>query len=485
MRAAKAIPHPDDLGYAEWVRVGMAFYAASHGSTDGAEAFDEWSAKWEGYQEGEPFAKWLDLEPDEITPGSLVHFVRETDPNFRPSKKSAMEAFAGLISKPESAGDPFTEPTEVPKVPRVKSFQAFRAGYEAPSFLIDGVIQHNRVYAISGNTGHGKTAVALCLSLHVARGMPLAGREVDKGRVLYLAAENPDDVIGRLVLASYKEGIGDEEVDMHFLPGAFDLVSGFEDLEAEMEALGGVDLVVVDTGAAFIAASGVDDENDNMALLGFAHRLRDISNGPGKPCVVALMHPKKGATRDDLSPRGGSAFMNDVDGVLGCWAAGDRSTAQLFTGAGLKLRGSPFEPLAFALEADTCPDLTDTKDRLVPAVWARPISADEAKGKDDELEQDCMEVLNVLGLHNAGLAVRALPRELRWVTKSGAENHSRARRAVDQMLKDKRLERRLGAKGPVALTAKTRRELGALHQTPEAHSSARAKFRDHTYGDEQ
>ena len=40
----------------------------------------------------------------------------------------------------------------------------------------------------------GKTAIAVRICAHVDRGLPLAGREIDRGKVLFLAGENPDDV---------------------------------------------------------------------------------------------------------------------------------------------------------------------------------------------------------------------------------------------------------------------------------------------------
>ena len=37
---------------------------------------------------------------------------------------------------------------------------------------------------------------------------------------------------------------------------------------------------------------------------------------PGEPCVIVACHPVKNASDDNLIPRGGGAFLNEVDGNL-------------------------------------------------------------------------------------------------------------------------------------------------------------------------
>src|SRR5437773_3967246 len=84
-------------------------------------------------------------------------------------------------------------------------------------------------------------------------------------------------------------------------------------IERELAELGGVSLIVVDTSAAFFLGS---EENSNTELGNYARMLRTLVKMPGSPTVLVLCHPVKNATRDNLLPRGGGAFLNEVDGNL-------------------------------------------------------------------------------------------------------------------------------------------------------------------------
>ena len=129
-------------------------------------------------------------------------------------------------------------------------------------------------------------------------------------------------------------------------------------------AFAGCSSVTIDTGPAFQAACGITEENDNMQALRFALTLRSFTQLPGNPVVLVPTHPVKNAGKDNLLPRGGSAFLNEMDGNLTPWAEGDRTTTEL-SWAG-KLRGPSFGSIAFALDTGKCDALVDAKRRHIP-----------------------------------------------------------------------------------------------------------------------
>ena len=89
----------------------------------------------------------------------------------------------------------------------------------------------------------------------------------------------------------------------------------------EVDKRGGVDFVIIDTSAAYCLK---DDENSNPQMGAHARMLRAMTKLPGGPCVLVLCHPIKHATDpSQLVPRGGGAFLAEMDGNLTIWRHDD------------------------------------------------------------------------------------------------------------------------------------------------------------------
>jgi AAA domain len=114
----------------------------------------------------------------------------------------------------------------VAPLPRlIKTSKEFIAGYKPPDYLIDGVLQRRYIYSMTGGTGVGKTSIALRWTGHVITGRPIGEREVERGKVLYFAGENPDDVMARWFVLCREMGI-DPETDMvQWVDGAMNLMA--------------------------------------------------------------------------------------------------------------------------------------------------------------------------------------------------------------------------------------------------------------------
>src|SRR5262249_32228280 len=189
----------------------------------------------------------------------------------------------------------------------------FVAGFTPPDYLIVGWLQRRFVYSLTAATGDGKTAIALLITLMISRGFKLGKLDFKCGRVLYFAGENPDDVRMRWLATTQQFGLAPEDIDnVYFVPGVFKFTQISERIREEMVTRE-LALVVVDTSAAYFET---DDENNNMQALAHAKRLRELSRLPGGPTVLICCHPTKNA--ESLVPRGGGAFLNEVDGNLTC-----------------------------------------------------------------------------------------------------------------------------------------------------------------------
>ena len=84
-------------------------------------------------------------------------------------------------------------------------------------------------------------------------------------------------------------------------------------IRAEIDLIGDVGLIVVDTSAAYFEG---DNENDYKEQGEHVRRFRSLTTMPGGPCILVACHPPKNAGDDNLLPRGGGAFIAEMDGNL-------------------------------------------------------------------------------------------------------------------------------------------------------------------------
>jgi RecA-family ATPase len=143
-------------------------------------------------------------------------------------------------------------------------------------------------------TGAGKTAITLRLAASVALGISFAGRKTKKRRVLYLAAENPVDIRMRWIALAQQMDFDADAIEVYFIEGVFRISKMTNTLKAEAERIGGeFGLIIVDAGPVFYEG---DDENNRNQQGKHAEMLRGLINAiPGKPSVLANVHPVKNA----------------------------------------------------------------------------------------------------------------------------------------------------------------------------------------------
>lgn len=258
---------------------------------------------------------------------------------------------------------------DVVERPAVKcvSAVAFLADVEEPRWVVSGIVQRGYLYALTAPTNHGKTAVSLVMAMCIATGTPFAGMEVPQGNVLILCGENQDGFRLRMLATLSSLGMAPEHIDGRcwVYPqsgGLLTILAGVKDDAVEMGELA---FVLVDTSVSFFDGA---DENDNMAALQHALALRDLTRLPGSPAVMANCHPTGTAMKEGCVPRGGSAFLNEIDSNLTVWA--DAETSELHWMR--KKRGPDFDPIYFEYTAVTLEQFG----RKVPTVVAKAITED-------------------------------------------------------------------------------------------------------------
>ena len=120
---------------------------------------------------------------------------------------------------------------------RIKTSAEFIKDFVSPDPLIEGLLNRGYVYALTGHTGRGKTAIALLLAVLVALARKLGELEVEQGRVLVFAGENPTDVHMRWIAMSQQMDFDGENIDVHFIEDVFPIGRDAEQLRRQVENL--------------------------------------------------------------------------------------------------------------------------------------------------------------------------------------------------------------------------------------------------------
>ncbi len=153
----------------------------------------------------------------------------------------------------------------------IVSSKDFITGFQPPEYLIDGLLQKRFLYSLTAPTGGGKTAILLLVSALTSQGEFVAGHATERGRVIYLAGENPDDIRMRWMAMADKMGFKIDEIEVYFIEGTFLISNLFDRVALEAAAIGEIALIIVDTSAAFFEG---DDENNNVQMQEHALLLR-------------------------------------------------------------------------------------------------------------------------------------------------------------------------------------------------------------------
>lgn len=330
-------------------------------------------------------------------------------------------------------------PTDLRLIPSAE----FLANFQPPDYLIEGVIQKGCLYAMTGPTGHGKTSVALLMAVCMATGNRFAGHQTERSRIAYFAGENPDDVRGRAILAAEQYDL--RGANLWFIDRSFDIRQAYDAIVEACTAVGHLDAVVIDTAAAF---NGGDDENSNAQQVAYARALRGLTMDlPGRPTIIILCHPTKNAQKDFCIPRGGGAFVAEVDGNMRLWSD-DETIAELEPHH--KFRGAAFQPLQFEMERHTSDKLRDSKGREIPYILAHHIDEDRASHLTREYGSDQDTVLQAM-LHCNRASLADLCRHCRWTNPISGTPHKGKMHKVLKKLREEKLVRQ-DRKGVYVLT---------------------------------
>jgi hypothetical protein len=170
------------------------------------------------------------------------------------------------------------------------------------------------------------------------------------------------------------------------------------------------------------------------AMFVLCHRHGSFIKLPGGPTVLVTCHPTKTPNMDNLLPRGGGAFLAEVDGNL--VGITDRETMTVEVTTHGKFRGPEFAPFSFKLVPGKSPLLIDTKGREIWTVFARPVSDEDVEQLKSRGRSDQDSLLRSM-LDEPGRSLLEIAEGLLWQTSQGRPNKQKVQRMMRVLVKNK------------------------------------------------
>jgi hypothetical protein len=340
---------------------------------------------------------------------------------------------------------------------RILTGADFIGRHVPPVWLVDGIVQRSRLYACTSLTGHGKTAIWLFNACMIHAGRMIGQLNVFQGNVLILAGENPADLESRMIgmAQTYKLPLNRLP---YVLPGSFPMTE--DEATALKRDIAGLRvplaLIVGDTASSFFPG---EDENSNVQAGTYARTLRSLNECEGNPAIMVLCHPTKGASRGNLLPRGGGAFLNELDGNLALWSDSLGEVTELHWCG--KIRGPDFSPLGYRLR-EVPTGLTDERERPEMTIVAEPMSEEAVIDHTKQALANEDAVLRALR-DQPGKSLAQIARDAGWVGEDDTPEKWRVQRALRALAYDKLVQQpRHGA--PWELTEKGEKALDKDNQ---------------------
>lgn len=175
-------------------------------------------------------------------------------------------------------------------------------------WLIKGVLPDAEIGAVFGESGAGKSFLALDLAMAVAASREFKGRKASPGTVAYVCAEGAGGFSLRLRAFSEYHGVPLPDVQLHILGDAPNLLEKVDvkDLVAALKDLPGLRLIVVDTLAQVTPGANENSGEDMGRALAHCKTLKAATGA----MVLLVAHAGKDSTK---GLRGWSGIRGALD----------------------------------------------------------------------------------------------------------------------------------------------------------------------------
>ncbi|MBI3144467.1 MAG: AAA family ATPase, partial [Pseudogulbenkiania sp.] len=280
---------------------------------------------------------------------------------------------------PGPAREPVSSAPDSPTPRQRKRLSAILAGVRPPVWLIEGVLQQGHLIAVVGQPNSGKTAVGLDLLLRIAAGKKLGNRRVKRARVVYVAAENSEEIKLRIQAwcALHETDLTELDDWFHLIDKEVFFAQSLEKETAEDLAEFAPEVAGIDT---FAACFNGESENSAADVMKWFGGMREHLINPFGCAALVLHHPPK-HTDNPAEWRGSGAALGTLDGV---WGVACINGAVTLTQG--KRRGPPFDDLHWRLHTKQMKGLKDNFGNVAESIVALPADAGAVSTGDDDIE---------------------------------------------------------------------------------------------------
>jgi hypothetical protein len=367
---------PGDLGYDQWISVGMALHHEL--GPEGFQVWDEWSRRSPKYTtERYGRERWRSFGKGggrQVTARSLVRLAHEHGAHITIGGPASVEEFEALVEQQEvDAEGAAVEQADKPNRFAVIPAAEFTAR-PSPSWIVKGVLPRAELVVLFGESGSGKSFIALDIAAAIDRGIAWRGKRVRQGRVVYICAEGAGGFRNRLVAYQHAHQC---ELGIGVIANAPNLLQREDALEV-CRAIGRADVVIIDTFAQTTPGGNENAAEDMGKAL--AH-CKGIHRATGA-LVILVHHAGKDLTR---GARGWSGLKAAADAeleVLRLEAGRMLRTSKMKDGQDDEAWGFDLETQNIGIDEDgdviTSCTVREVELGTVQAQAARPMGAVEA-----------------------------------------------------------------------------------------------------------
>jgi hypothetical protein len=317
-----------DMEHDAWLHVGMALHHETQGQ--GFTYWNTWSKRGSKYPgEAVLHSRWNSFGRATgrvVTARTLVQMAARNGAHI--GTVISLDEFENLDAQtreespmPGAPHDPVAQaalPSSTPDLTRAANdlrYQPVPAAQFSqgtpPSWIVKGLVPKAELLVLFGESGSGKSFLALDLAFSIARGTPWRDHRVKQGRVVYLAAEGGGGFRKRLSAYALHHGIDLQGVPLdviHATPNFLEKKDAL-DVAKAIAHTGKASVVVVDTFAQVMP--GANENAGEHVGQALAH-CRGIHIATGA-LVILVHHAGKDASK---GARGWSGLRAAADAEL-------------------------------------------------------------------------------------------------------------------------------------------------------------------------